>query len=93
MLPADSTRSAELHARCEAQRATLVAHLSDIEDRLRRTDRVLGTIRNVITKPAVIAGGIALLLLAGRAGAWSKLSRGVLLLADARRLYSMLKRP
>jgi YqjK-like protein len=93
MLPAHSLRRAELQARCEAQRATLVAHMADIEDRLQRTDLVLGTIRKVITRPAVMAGAVALLLVVRRAGWWPALSRGVVLLAGARRLYSILKRP
>jgi hypothetical protein len=91
MAPAAATRRAALQARCEVQRATLVAHVSDIEDRLQRTDWVLGTIRKVITRPAVIVGGIALLLAVGRKGSWSTLSRAVVLITQARRLYSMLK--
>jgi hypothetical protein len=89
---AADTRSAELRARCEAQRVTLAARLSDIEDRLHSTDSVLGAIRSIVTRPAVVAGGAALLLTMARPGLWSILSRGVVLLAGARRLYSKFKR-
>jgi hypothetical protein len=83
MVPADSARSFRLRARCEAQRVTLSAHVSDIEDRLRSANRVLGTVRSVFTGPAVIAGGAALLLTMARPGWWSMLSRGVVFKVQA----------
>jgi YqjK-like protein len=84
-------RRAALQARCAAQRATLAAHLTKIDQRLQGTDSFLGSIRDVITKPAVLAGGAALLLTLGRSSWWSMLSRGLVLLATARRVYSQLK--
>lgn len=89
--PSTSLRRAELQERCEAQRAALAGHVADIEQRLHGTDAVLGSIRNVITKPSVLAGGLALLLTLGRSGWWSKLSRGVVLLATAQRMYQAFK--
>jgi hypothetical protein len=86
-----SLRRAELHARCEAQRTTLAGHVADIEQRLHGTDSVLGSIRNVLTKPSVLAGGLAMLLTVGRSGWWSKLSRAAVLLATARRVYQTFK--
>ena len=82
-----SLRRAELQAHCETQRATLARQVGDIEQRLQGTDSMLGSIRTVLTKPTVLAGGLALLLTMGRSGWWSKLSRGVVLLATARRMY------
>lgn len=86
-----SLRRAELQVRCESQREILARHVGDIERRLQGTDSVLGSIRNVMTKPTVLAGGLALLLTIGRSGWWSKLSRGVVLLATARRVYQTFK--
>jgi hypothetical protein len=84
-------RRAELQVRCEAQRAALAGHVADIERRLHGTDTMLGAIRNVMTKPTVLAGGLALLMTVGRSGWWSKLSRGAVLLAAARRMYQTFK--
>ncbi len=89
--PSTSLRRAELQDRCEAQRAALAGHVADIEQRLHGTDAVLGSLRSVMTKPTVLAGGVALLLTLGRSGWWSKLSRGVVLLATVRRVYQTLK--
>lgn len=84
-------RRAELQARCEAQRIALSGHVADIERRLQGTDTVLGTIRNVVTRPTVLAGSLALLMTMGRSGWWSKLSRGAVLFATVRRVYQALK--
>jgi len=84
-------RRAELHARCEAQRTLLAEQVNQIEQRFHRTDAVLGSIRNVLTKPSVVAGGLALLMNVGRAGWWSKLSRVAVLFATARRVYQLFK--
>ena len=89
--PRHGARRAALQARCEAQRLALGAQVADIEQRLYSTDRVLGSIRNVITKPGVLAGGMAILLTIGRSGWWSTLSRGVVLFATARRIYRSFK--
>ncbi len=89
--PVTALRRAELQARCEAQRVALAGHVADIERRLQGTDTVLGTIRNVVTRPSVLAGGLALLMTIGRSGWWSKLSRGAVLFATARRVYQALK--
>jgi hypothetical protein len=87
-----SARRAELQDRCEAQRAVLSGHVADIEQRLRGTDAVLGAIRNVVARPAMLAGGLALLATLGRFGWRSKLSRGLMLLATALRVYRKFKR-
>jgi YqjK-like protein len=84
-------RRAELHARCEAQRNQLSAQMGEIEQRLHGTDKVLGSIRNIVTKPAVMAGGLAMLM-SGGSGWWSKLSRAAVLFSTARRIYQMVKR-
>lgn len=86
-----SLRRAELQARCEAQRLMLAEQVAAIEERFHATDSMLGVVRSVITKPAVLAGGMALLLTLGRSGWWSKLSRGLILFSTARRVYRALK--
>jgi len=86
-----SLRRAELHARCEAQRLTLAGHVADIEQRLHGTDSVLGSIRNVLARPSVLAGGLAMLLTVGRSGWWSTLSRAAMLLATVRRVYQAFR--
>lgn len=84
-------RRRALQTRCEAQRLALSGQVSDIEQRLGKADAVLGSIRNVITRPTVLAGGLALLLTVGRSGWWSMLSRSVVLFATARRVYQAVK--
>ena len=84
-------RRVQLHARCEAQRMILADHVADIEQRIHGTDRVLGSIRNVVAKPGIIGGGLALLMGLGGAGWWSKLSRAAVLFSTARRVYQGFK--
>lgn len=84
-------RRAELLARCEQQRLELAEQINNIESRLQGTDSVLGSIRSVMTKPSVVAGGLALLLTVGRSGWWSVLSRSVVLLMTARRVIRASK--
>ena len=86
------SRCAELQARCEAQRTVLAEQLYEIENRLEGTDRVMGAISNVMSRPALLAGGAAMILAIGRGGWWSRLSRGVVLFATARRAYQLFKK-
>ena len=86
------SRRAELQARCEAQRAMLADHLYEIEHRLQGGDRALAVISRVISRPALLAIGAAMLLALGRGGWWSRLSRGVVLFATARRAYQLFKK-
>ncbi|MGD9842701.1 MAG: hypothetical protein AB7F79_09925 [Steroidobacteraceae bacterium] len=90
-MPRTFSRSAQLQARCEMQRMQLAEQVAVIEQRWQRTDEMLGSVRNVLTSPALLAGGLALLLGAGRSGWWTKLSRGVVLLTTARRIYYAFK--
>lgn len=91
MSSAHAARRAELTQRCEAQRETLAGHVADIEQRLQVSDHLLGSIRNVLTKPALLTGGAALLLTLGRSGWWSSVSRALVVLAGARRFYRAFK--
>lgn len=88
---ATAARRAALQARCEQQRQQLAQQVEDIESRLYGTDAALGSIRAVLTKPSVLAGGLALLFTLGRSGWWPMLSRGAVLFAAGRRIYTLLK--
>jgi hypothetical protein len=92
VLSSTSLRRAQLQARCEEQRNELSDQVADIEQRLHGTDVVLGKIRNVFTKPSVVAGGLALLMGVNRSGWWSKLSKAAVLFGTARRVYQTFKR-
>ncbi len=88
---AAGSHRAMLQARCEQQRRELAQHVEGIESRLRGTDAALGSLRVVLTRPSVLAGGLALALTLGRSGWWSMLSRGVVLFATGRRIYKLFK--
>lgn len=91
-MSAPVARVAALRARCELQRNQLGEQVSEIRQRLGSTDRILGTVRDVITRPGIIAGGAALLLTLGKSGWGSSLSRAAVLLTTARRIYVAFKR-
>ncbi|MGC3983079.1 MAG: hypothetical protein QM808_17635 [Steroidobacteraceae bacterium] len=84
-------RRAELQARCERQRQQLGAYIDDIELRVQGTDSVLSSVRSVVTRPTVLAGGLALALSLGRSGWWPLISRGAVLFAAGRRIYRFFK--
>ncbi len=86
-----STRRAGLQVRCEQQRRELAQQVADIESRLRGTDAALGSVRAVLTRPGMLAAGVALLLTTGRSGWWPMLSRGAVLFAAGRRIYNLLR--
>lgn len=94
---ASSSRSALLRLRCAEQREQFMDTLADIEAKLQRADAGIDTVRRFFTKPAVIAGGMLLMLLAKRAGGkqsggkWKWLSRGLLLMGTVRRLFRTLR--
>lgn len=80
-----------LQTRCSAQRQLLAQRVADVEQRLRGSDAVLSVARNVLSKSAAIAGGTALWWSARSTGWWGLVTRGVALLAAARRVYGMFR--
>jgi hypothetical protein len=90
--PSTAMRRLQLHARCELERNELAQQVEQIEQRLHGTDAVLGSIRNVLTKPSVIAGGLALMMGLSRSTWWAKLSRLAVVVGTARRVYQAFKR-
>ena len=66
-----------------------------VESRLQSVDRIVTMARGVVLHPAVIAVGVVALVLIGRArgaGALRLISRGLLLVAAARRVLRVAKR-
>ena len=86
-----SARRMELQQQCAAQRDQLSVCVGEIQARVQRTDKLVGVATHLLNRPAVWVSGAAMLLALGHAGWWSRLTRGVMLLASARRLYSLLK--
>jgi hypothetical protein len=86
-----SARRSELQQQCAAERDQLASCVGEIEARLQRTDKLIGLATQVLNRPAVWVSGAAMLLALGHAGWWSRITRGVMLLASAKRLYSILK--
>jgi len=65
--------------------------MAEIERKLQSADALIGSARNLLTKPAVITGALALLFATRRLGWWAALSRGAFLFATVRRIYRIIK--
>jgi len=87
-----AARRAELQQRCVAQREQLAQAVDDIEQRLNRVDRWLGSVTTAISKPAMIGGVITALFTLRRIGWWRTLGRGVVMWVTVRRLLQWAKR-
>ena len=98
-----ASRSTLLRLRCEAQRQELGSQFEQIERKAHSVDSLLSSARRLVTRPAVLMGGLMLLLgmrkrrrrsdSAPEKGSrlWSLLSRGAVALATIRRLYGAFK--
>jgi hypothetical protein len=88
-------RNARLRLRCAVQRRAVAGEVRAVETRLESVDRAVIFARGTVLHPAVLAMGIVALIVIGRtrgAGALRLISRGVLLVAAARRLLRLVKR-
>jgi hypothetical protein len=88
-------RNATLRLRCAVQRRAVADGVQAVESRLQSVDRIVTMARGVVLHPAVIAVGVVGLALIGRArgaGALRLISRGMLLVAAARRVLRLAKR-
>ncbi len=88
-------RNATLRLRCAVQRRAVADGVQAVESRLQSVDRIVTLARGVVLHPAVIAVGVVALVLIGRArgaGALRLISRGLLLVAAARRVLRLAKR-
>lgn len=86
-----STRRAELQQQCALQRDELSACVDGIEAHCQRTDKLFGLTAHVLNRPAVWIAGAALLLSVMHVGWWSRITRGLMLLSSARRLYGLIQ--
>ena len=79
-------RMATLRARAAIQRRHLAQTSLQIESQLGGLDRNVHIIRNVVGRPAVLAGGIALVVLVGPKRMLRWAGRGLVLWTSARRV-------
>jgi hypothetical protein len=84
-------REKQLQARCDAQRTSITREIDGIEERVARFDRVAGMARNAVLHPAVIAGGIVVLLTIGKLRGMRLVGRVFLLATAARRLVRTVR--
>jgi hypothetical protein len=84
-------RERQLQARCGAQRTSIAAEIDSIEERMASVDRVAGMARNAVLHPAVIAGGIVVLLTIGKLRGMRLVGRVFLLATAARRLVRTVR--
>jgi len=85
-------RHDQLRLRSAIQRRELAELSTSIRQRLNRVDRGINIVRRVVRKPAVIAGGIAILALLGPRRLLGLATRSALVLTTAQRL-ARLARP
>jgi hypothetical protein len=84
-------RERSLQERCAAQRAGIAREVAAIEGRFASLDRMAGLARNTLLHPAVIGGGIIVLLTIGRLRGMRLVGRLYLLATAARRLTQVIK--
>src|SRR5262245_40205355 len=84
---AERERALRLH--CAAQRNAIAREVASVETRLATVDRVAAITRRIVTHPAVVVGGLLLMVSLGRARSFQLLGRGLLLANAARRLLRL----
>ncbi len=88
-------RNATLRLRCAFQRRVVAGEVRAVETRLQSVDRIVTLARSTVLHPVAIAAGVIALVLIGRArgaGTLRLISRGLLLLAAARRVMLLAKK-
>jgi hypothetical protein len=88
-------RNARLRLRCAVQRRAVASDVRAVENRLESVDRAVIFARGTVLHPAVVATGVVALLVVARtrgAGTLRLISRGLLLVAAARRLLRLVKK-
>jgi len=85
-------RRALLQQKAAAQRTQLAAAIEEIDSRVRRVEGGLGTARQFLKRPAVLAGGAALGLIVGPKRAIRLAGQAALVIAAARRLLRYVRR-
>ena len=84
-------RQAELQLRCAAQRRAFAREVRGLETRVASMDRVASIARSTLLHPAVLVGGVAGLLMLGRARVFRLIGRGLVLATAARRLFRIVR--
>jgi hypothetical protein len=85
-------RQAALRWQCAVQRREIARQVGGIEAKFHSIDGVVRATRRFLLRPAVLSGGVVLLVLLGRVRTLRVLGRGLLLLATARRFARVLYR-
>jgi hypothetical protein len=88
-------RNAALRLRCAVQRRAVASEVRAVETRLQSVDRAVLLVRGTVLHPVALAAGIGALIVIGRArgaGVLRLISRGLLLVAAARRVLRVVKK-
>jgi hypothetical protein len=85
-----ASRRRQLQQRAEAQRQDLGAHFNAIDERFRGFDQGFVKVQGLLQRPALLAGGAALLLFMGPWRALRLAGKAALLLSAARRLFRLV---
>jgi hypothetical protein len=81
----------ELLLRSEAQRRSLAETTHELEQRLHGIDHVINVARRFVAQPALIAGGLAAIVMIGPKRLLGWAGRGIVLLSTGRRLFQRLR--
>jgi len=84
-------RRRELLLRSEAQRRSLAQTTAELETRLHGIDHVIGMARRFVAQPALIAGGLAAIVMIGPKRLLGWAGRAVVLFSTGRRLFKRLR--
>lgn len=80
-------RRARLRAHCELQRRDLAAQAAQIEVELSRIDRSVEIVRSFVSKPALVAAGVAALAIIGPRRALRWVTQGTMWYGVAKRMF------
>lgn len=80
-------RRARLRAQCELQRRDLAAQSALIEVELSRIDRSVEIVRSFVSKPALVAAGVAALTIIGPRRALRWITQGTMWYGVAKRMF------
>ena len=84
-------RRTALRAHSALQREQLVRHVDQIEARLGSVDRGINAVRRYAAKPALVVGGLALLVVVGPRRLFRWAGRGAVFLTAGQRLFRLLR--
>jgi hypothetical protein len=85
-------RRQDLQLQCALERDLFAADVATIHRQLGGIDRVVGATRSFVRRPGVILAGLVALAIVGPARIVRLASRGLVLIAAARRVVALVKR-